>query len=171
MAFCFENLMVLTMLTNRELNSAGYPGCRPKSQHAQIFFASAPFEDTLMFATRMRESLSKQELKMEPGSGCERTYGSCTLDEDSQVPVVFLTGGIESRLSEALLFKRSIPGFPRAFLAPTTCRKTRRFLTNWRIAERKVRIILYRHDGANGGPAGRGMARQGYYQGYAHEIH
>lgn len=59
--------------------------------------ANAPFEDALMFATRMRDSAFKRVLKHMP-LGTELTldgpYGSFTLHNNARIPAVFLTGGI-----------------------------------------------------------------------------
>ena len=60
-------------------------------------FASAPYEDTLMFATRMRDTAFKRTLKtMEVGTevSMDAPYGSFTLHNNSRIPAVFLTGGI-----------------------------------------------------------------------------
>lgn len=99
MAFCFEKPDGFNYKAGQfaSLTLPDIPDADQKVNTRRFSFASAPFEDTLMFATRMRESLFKQELKkMEPGSEAvlNGPYGSCTLDEDSGVPVVFLTGGI-----------------------------------------------------------------------------
>ena len=59
--------------------------------------ASAPYEDTLMFATRMRDTAFKRTLKtMEVGRevSLDAPYGSFTLHNNSRIPAVFLTGGI-----------------------------------------------------------------------------
>lgn len=59
--------------------------------------ASAPYEDTLMFATRMRDTAFKRVLKtMEIGTevSMDAPYGSFTLHNNSRIPAVFLTGGI-----------------------------------------------------------------------------
>jgi ferredoxin-NADP reductase len=59
--------------------------------------ASAPYEEHLMFATRMRDTAFKRILKKLP-AGAELTldapYGSFTLHHNESVPAVFLTGGI-----------------------------------------------------------------------------
>lgn len=59
--------------------------------------ANAPYEDALMFATRMRDSAFKRVLKTMP-LGTEITldapHGSFTLHNKDNVPAVFLTGGI-----------------------------------------------------------------------------
>lgn len=60
-------------------------------------FASAPYEDELMFATRMRDTAFKRVLKaMEPGTelSLNAPHGSFTLHDDICFPAVFLTGGI-----------------------------------------------------------------------------
>jgi ferredoxin-NADP reductase len=59
--------------------------------------ASAPYEDYLMFATRMRDTAFKRVLKtMEPGTELtfDGPYGSFTLHNNASIPAVFLTGGI-----------------------------------------------------------------------------
>ena len=59
--------------------------------------ANAPYEDALMFATRMRDTAFKRVLKTMP-IGTELTldapHGSFTLHNNESVPAVFLTGGI-----------------------------------------------------------------------------
>ena len=59
--------------------------------------ASAPFEDQLMFATRMRNTAFKRSLKKVPlGTPVkiDRPTGSFTLHKNPAKPAVFLTGGI-----------------------------------------------------------------------------
>jgi len=59
--------------------------------------ASAPYEDTLMFATRMRDTAFKRGMKtMEVGTeiSLDAPYGSFTLHNNPRLPAVFLTGGI-----------------------------------------------------------------------------
>jgi ferredoxin-NADP reductase len=59
--------------------------------------ASAPYEDDLIVATRMRDTAFKRVLKtMEPGTELtlDAPYGSFTLHNNASVPAVFLTGGI-----------------------------------------------------------------------------
>jgi ferredoxin-NADP reductase len=59
--------------------------------------ASAPFEDQLMFATRMRDTAFKRSLKRVPlGTPVklDSPLGSFTLHKNSAKPAVFLTGGI-----------------------------------------------------------------------------
>jgi len=59
--------------------------------------ASAPYEDDLIIATRMRDTAFKRSLKTIP-LGTEfildAPWGELTLHEDTSVPAVFLTGGI-----------------------------------------------------------------------------
>lgn len=59
--------------------------------------ASAPYEDDLIIATRMRDTAFKRCLKTIP-LGTEfvldAPWGELTLHEDASVPAVFLTGGI-----------------------------------------------------------------------------
>ena len=59
--------------------------------------ASAPCEDDLMLATRMRDTAFKRDLKvMEPDTELtlDAPYGSFTLHNNASIPAVFLTGGI-----------------------------------------------------------------------------
>ena len=59
--------------------------------------ASAPFENELMFATRMRDTAFKRSLKRVPlGTPVkmESSMGSFTLHKNSAKPAVFLAGGI-----------------------------------------------------------------------------
>ena len=59
--------------------------------------ASAPFEEDLMIATRMRDTAFKRSLKTAP-LGTELTlkapWGELILHDDARIPAVFLTGGI-----------------------------------------------------------------------------
>jgi ferredoxin-NADP reductase len=59
--------------------------------------ASAPYEDDLIIATRMRDTAFKNSLKIVP-LGTElildAPWGELVLHEDTSIPAVFLTGGI-----------------------------------------------------------------------------
>ena len=60
-------------------------------------FASAPFEPTLLIATRMRDSAFKRVLRaMQPGAEIQLDgpAGSFTLHNRENIPAVFLSGGI-----------------------------------------------------------------------------
>jgi ferredoxin-NADP reductase len=59
--------------------------------------ACAPFEDNLIVTTRMRDTAFKRSLKLiDLGTelDLEAPWGELTLDKDSSIPAVFLTGGI-----------------------------------------------------------------------------
>jgi ferredoxin-NADP reductase len=59
--------------------------------------ASAPYEDDLMAATRMRDTAFKRvlkEMELETALTLDAPYGSFTLHHDSSIPAVFLSGGI-----------------------------------------------------------------------------
>lgn len=59
--------------------------------------ASAPYEDTIMFATRMRDTAFKRDMKtMDIGTELklDAPYGSFTLQNNAKIPAVFLSGGI-----------------------------------------------------------------------------
>ncbi|HEU5341612.1 FAD-dependent oxidoreductase [Edaphobacter sp.] len=60
-------------------------------------FASAPYEDDLVIATRMRDTAFKRSLKIIPLGAelvMDAPWGELTLHQDTNVPAVFLTGGI-----------------------------------------------------------------------------
>ncbi|MDE2259854.1 MAG: FAD-dependent oxidoreductase [Betaproteobacteria bacterium] len=62
-----------------------------------LSLASAPYEDDLMLATRMRDTAFKHVLKtMDPGTEVilDAPHGSFTLHNNAGIPAVFLTGGI-----------------------------------------------------------------------------
>jgi len=62
-----------------------------------LSLASAPYENDLMVATRMRDTAFKRVLKtMEPGTEItlDAPHGSFTLHNNVSIPAVFLTGGI-----------------------------------------------------------------------------
>src|SRR5215470_8423471 len=79
----------LTLLNPPETDSEG---------NTRTFsIASAPFEDQLMFATRMRDTTFKRSLKRVPlGTAVklDPAMGSFTLHKNSAKPAVFLAGGI-----------------------------------------------------------------------------
>jgi ferredoxin-NADP reductase len=79
----------LTLLNPPETDSEG---------NVRTFsIASAPFEDQLMFATRMRDTAFKRSLKKMPLGTVvkmDSAMGSFTLHKNSAKPAVFLAGGI-----------------------------------------------------------------------------
>jgi ferredoxin-NADP reductase len=79
----------LTLLNPPETDSEG---------NVRTFsIASAPFEDQLMFATRMRDTALKRSLKKMPLGAVVKmdpAMGSFTLHKNSAKPAVFLAGGI-----------------------------------------------------------------------------
>jgi ferredoxin-NADP reductase len=79
----------LTLLNPPETDSEG---------NVRTFsIASAPFEDQLRFATRMRDTAFKRSLKKVPLGTIvkmEAAMGSFTLHKNSAKPAVFLAGGI-----------------------------------------------------------------------------
>jgi ferredoxin-NADP reductase len=79
----------LTLLNPPETDSEG---------NVRTFsIASAPFEDKLMFATRMRDTAFKRSLKkvpLETVVKMDSAMGSFTLHKNSAKPAVFLAGGI-----------------------------------------------------------------------------
>jgi ferredoxin-NADP reductase len=74
------------------------PPPEPNSAHRTFSLASAPFQDELVVATRMREaSAYKRALQALPVGvkvGLTGPLGTMTLHEDSTRPAVFIAGGI-----------------------------------------------------------------------------
>lgn len=82
--------------------------------------ANAPYEESLMFATRMRDSAFKRTLKSMP-VGTEITldapHGSFRLHDDTSVPAVFLTGGIGLTPARSIILQATHDKLPhRIFL-------------------------------------------------------
>jgi len=79
----------LTLLNPSETDSEG--------DVRTFSIASAPFEEQLMFATRMRDTAFKRSLKKMPLGTVvkmDSAMGSFTLHKNSAKPAVFLAGGI-----------------------------------------------------------------------------
>jgi|SRR5712692_5836718 len=73
------------------------PETDPEGNTRTFSIASAPFENDLMVATRMRDTAFKRVWKTMPlktESPLEGPYGSLTLHQDAVRPAVFLAGGI-----------------------------------------------------------------------------
>lgn len=73
------------------------PGPDAPSARHTLSVVSAPFEDQLMIATRMRDSAFKRALKALPAGSpakLEGPFGSLTLHNDRARPAVFIAGGI-----------------------------------------------------------------------------
>ena len=73
----------------------GAAGDEPQNQRHTFSLVSAPFEDELAVATRMRDSAFKRALGA-PGAGLsfEGPTGSLCLHEERQGPAVLIAGGI-----------------------------------------------------------------------------
>ncbi|MBX4211600.1 MAG: FAD-dependent oxidoreductase [Candidatus Yanofskybacteria bacterium] len=70
--------------------------------------ASAPFEEDLMIATRMRDTAFKRILAtMLPGDpiNMDGPFGSVTLHNDASKPAVFLTGGIGITMFRSIILQ------------------------------------------------------------------
>jgi ferredoxin-NADP reductase len=77
--------------------------------------ACAPYQDDIMFTTRMRDTAFKREMKAMP-IGTEVTfdapYGSFTLHNNTSIPAVFLTGGIGITPVRSILLQATHDGAP-----------------------------------------------------------
>lgn len=82
--------------------------------------ASAPFEDTIMIATRMRDTAFKQVLKTLPIGGAvtvEGPFGNLTLHHNAARPAVVLSGGIGITPFRSILLQAAKDQLPhRIFL-------------------------------------------------------
>ncbi len=99
MAFHFEKPQGFSFKAGQatDLTLVDPPETDPEGNVRTFSIASAPFEEQLMFATRMRDTAFKRSLKRVPlGTSVkmEPPAGSFTLHQDSAKPGVFLTGGI-----------------------------------------------------------------------------
>ncbi len=73
------------------------PETDPKGNTRSFSIASAPYEEDLMFATRVRDTAFKRVLKSMPFGTqvkIQGPFGNLTLHPDAARPAVFLTGGI-----------------------------------------------------------------------------
>ncbi|HEY4327616.1 MAG TPA: FAD-dependent oxidoreductase [Mucilaginibacter sp.] len=99
MAFHFEKPIGFTYKAGQ---FADYTLINPSETDAEgnvrgFSLASAPYEDEIMFATRMRDTAFKRDLKtMDIGTEftLDAPYGSFTLQNNTKIPAVFLSGGI-----------------------------------------------------------------------------
>lgn len=99
MAFYFEKPVGYTFVAGQH---TGWTEINPAQRDAQgqrraLCYASAPHEEFLMFATRMRDTAFKNSLKnMAIGTELEigDPRGNLVLPNNSDRPVVFLAGGI-----------------------------------------------------------------------------
>ncbi len=70
--------------------------------------ASAPYEETIMITTRMRDTAFKRVLKSEPlesGATIEGPFGDLTLHKNAARPAVLLTGGIGVTTFRSIAFQ------------------------------------------------------------------
>lgn len=73
------------------------PDAEKSSYQHGFSFVSAPYEDHLAAATRMRNSAFKRAIAALPENSAiklDAVWGSFTLPKDESIPVVFLIGGI-----------------------------------------------------------------------------
>jgi ferredoxin-NADP reductase len=81
--------------------------------------ASAPYEETIMIATRMRDSAFKRVLKSEPletEANIEGPFGNLTLHDDADRPAVLLTGGIGVTTFRSIVLQAAHEKLPHRIL-------------------------------------------------------
>jgi ferredoxin-NADP reductase len=99
MAFHFEKPAGFTFTAGQcgDFTLLNPPETDAEGNVRSFSLASAPFEEDLMIATRMRDTAFKRSLKTVP-LGTELTleapWGELILHDDARIPAVFLTGGI-----------------------------------------------------------------------------
>ena len=99
MAFHFEKPAGFTFTAGQagDFTLPNPPETDAEGNVRSFTLASAPFEEDLMIATRMRDTAFKRSLKTVP-LGAELTleapWGELILHGDARIPAVFLTGGI-----------------------------------------------------------------------------
>jgi len=99
MAFHFEKPQGFDFKPGQsaDLTLLNPPETDPAGNVRTFSIASAPFEDQLMFATRMRDTAFKRSLKkvaLGTAVKMDSAMGSFTLHKNSAKPAVFLAGGI-----------------------------------------------------------------------------
>ncbi|MBI3937015.1 MAG: FAD-dependent oxidoreductase [Betaproteobacteria bacterium] len=99
MAFRFAKPAGFAFRAGQAIELALSDSLLPEAQGARHTFslASAPYEDELVIATRMRDSAYKRALKALPdgaGIAFEGPFGSLTLHGNRARPAVFIAGGI-----------------------------------------------------------------------------
>jgi len=99
MAFQFEKPLGFYFIPGQstDLTLLNPPETDSEGNIRTFSIASAPFEDQLIFATRMRDTAFKRSLKKMPlGTAVkmDAAMGSFTLHKNSAKPAVFLAGGI-----------------------------------------------------------------------------
>ncbi|MGD9713729.1 MAG: FAD-dependent oxidoreductase [Thermomicrobiales bacterium] len=99
MAFAFEKPTGFSFKAGQfgDFTLANPPETDAKGNTRGFSIASAPYEDDLMVATRLRDTAFKRVLKTMPlgtAVAFDAPYGSLTLHSDASIPAVFLSGGI-----------------------------------------------------------------------------
>ena len=99
MAFHFEKPAGFTFTAGQagEFTLPNPPETDAEGNVRSFTLASAPFEEDLMIATRMRDTAFKRSLKAIPLDTeltLEAPWGELTLHDNARIPAVFLTGGI-----------------------------------------------------------------------------
>jgi len=95
------------------------PGQQGEAARHAFSLVSAPFEDELVVATRMRDSLYKRALGALPAGAMARIegpFGSLTLHGDRTRPAVFLAGGIGITPFMSMLRQAARDGHAREFI-------------------------------------------------------
>ncbi|MBC5804161.1 MAG: FAD-dependent oxidoreductase [Candidatus Eremiobacteraeota bacterium] len=81
--------------------------------------SSAPYEETIMVTTRMRDTAFKRDLKSMPLENevkIEGPFGDLTLDKDASRSAVFLTGGIGITTFRSIVFQAAHLKLPHRVL-------------------------------------------------------
>jgi ferredoxin-NADP reductase len=121
MAFYFEKPAGFTYKAGQygDLTFEHPPETDAEGNTRGFSFASAPYEEELMMATRMRDTAFKRVLKnMQLGAEIklEASWGSFTLHNNNSTPAVFITGGIGITPVRSIVMQTAQDGLQRKIL-------------------------------------------------------
>jgi len=110
MAFEFQKPLDWTFIAGQfiDITLPNPPETDGEGNKRGFSVASAPYEETIMITTRMRDTAFKRVLKseaLETTAKIEGPFGDLTLHEDAARPAVLLTGGIGVTTCRSIVFQ------------------------------------------------------------------
>lgn len=118
MAFRFEKPRNFTFIPGQagDFTLPNPPENDAEGNKRSFSLASAPYEEDLMIATRMRDTAFKRSLRKIPLGAelvLDAPWGELTLHDDTTVPAVFLTGGIGITPVRSIVLQATRDKLPR----------------------------------------------------------